>query len=155
MSLLSSDSVSTQTKIEWSLHDPASYGEITIHEDRLTRIALYSAIPKKYKLFRVCDGVCYKDGTITLEIESGIPGYHYNIAGRLSVPPSLFATEIIDFRLYYLKDGKFHEITEAQSRRLSDVVTKISDAERAMRDAKENFEQAKQSANYAVESFDE
>jgi hypothetical protein len=144
-----------QTTIFWSLRNPASHGEFTINGNLLTKRELYSVIPKKYRIFRVCDGVCFVKGTITLEIESGIPGFDFELAGRLSVPPSLFATEIRDYKLYSLKDGKFQGITKAQNQRLMDAARKVSDAERAMKEAKEAYELAKQHANYDVQDFDE
>ena len=144
-----------QATIYWSLRNPDSHGEFTINGDRLTEKKLYSIIPKKYGIFRVCDGVCFVDGTITLEIESGIPGFDFKLAGRLSVPPSLFATEIRDYKLYSLKEGKFHEITKAQNQRLNDAARKVSDAERALQEAKEAFELAKKHAEYDVQHIDE
>jgi hypothetical protein len=149
--------MSVPATISWSLRNPSSHGKFTIIGDQLTEKDLYSKIPKTYRIFRVCAGVCFVEETITLEIESGIPGFDFDIAGRLSVPLSLFAVateiEIMDNKLYSLKEGKFHEITKAQDKLLINAASKVSDAKREMLEAIETFEQEKQKAKVLVESF--
>jgi lipid A disaccharide synthetase len=141
----------SNSDIVWSLRNSGLHGKFTITGDQLTEKDLYSNIGKRYKIFRVCDGVCFVSGTITLEIESEIPGFNFDIVGRLSVPPSLFAiaTKIMDGKLYSLKEGKFHEIifTEAQDQLLGDAASRVSNAKQA----KEAADKAKDAADKDLE----